>query len=60
MREFEAKWIKPTDPIPEGWELAHNERYMRDHHRNYARMIVREVKDDRDGHDGADTRQPSG
>lgn len=45
-REWEAKWIKPGDPIPEGWDLAQNEVFMNDHHTRYARMVVRKVSHD--------------
>ncbi len=48
-REFEAKWIKHDEPIPEGWELAANdERQRRDHHGYYGRMVVREVTESTD------------
>jgi hypothetical protein len=49
MREFEAKWIRHDEPVPEGWELAEREKYARDHHSHYGRMVVREVPADEEG-----------
>lgn len=44
-RLVEARWIRHDEPIPEGWSLAHNEGRINDRHNYYARMIVREVKE---------------
>lgn len=40
---WEAKWFSIEEPIPEGWQLAHNEGHINDHHSHYARMIIREI-----------------
>lgn len=42
--EYEARWIRWDDPIPEGWALASNEGMIRDHHAHYARLIVRKIE----------------
>ena len=44
-REFEAKWIRHDEPVPEGWQLAANDHRMADHHAHYGRMVVREAKE---------------
>jgi hypothetical protein len=42
----EVRWLMHGQPIPEGWALAANEGRIRDHHAHYARMIVREIRDE--------------
>jgi hypothetical protein len=42
--EYEVRWLRHGEEKPDGWEYAHNEHRMRDHHAHYARMIVREIQ----------------